>query len=80
MATKYTETLALIAQGDWDRAHQLIQDYDDQLACLIHAYLHWQEGDLNNARYWYKRAGQSMPDNSLEQEFEKLSEIATSEI
>ena len=38
----------------------------------MHAYLHKKEGDLWNARYWYRTAG--MPENkdSLVQEFTSL--------
>ena len=27
------------------------------MAAHVHAYLHRVEGDLGNARYWYRRAG-----------------------
>jgi hypothetical protein len=47
--------LALV--GKWDAAHQLVQPYeDDMTAAWIHAVLHKVEGDLGNARYWYRRA------------------------
>ena len=48
--------LALV--GDWDAAHQLVQQYEDGTAAWIHAVLHKIEGDLANSRYWYRRAGQ----------------------
>jgi hypothetical protein len=39
------------------RAHELVQPYeDDTIAAWIHAVLHKIEGDLGNARYWYRRA------------------------
>ena len=38
-------------------AYQLIQQSeDDANAAWIHAVLHKMEGDLGNARYWYRRA------------------------
>jgi hypothetical protein len=41
----------------WDAAHQVVQAYeDDATAAWIHAVLHKVEGDLGNARYWYRRA------------------------
>lgn len=43
-------------KGHWTKAHELVQDLPDRLASAIHAYLHRQEGDLWNARYWYNRA------------------------
>jgi hypothetical protein len=41
---------------DWDAAHQIVQQYEDGTAAWIHAVLHKMEGDLGNARYWYRRA------------------------
>ena len=48
----------LALAGEWDAAHNLVQQYeDDANAAWIHAVLHKIEGDLGNARYWYRRAG-----------------------
>ena len=47
----------LALAGDWDAAHQLVQQYDgDATASWTHAVLHKIEGDLANSRYWYRRA------------------------
>lgn len=47
----------LALAGDWDAAHQLVQQYDgDATAAWIHAVLHKIEGDPGNAGYWYHRA------------------------
>ncbi|HUA37014.1 MAG TPA: hypothetical protein VMA35_01290 [Candidatus Sulfopaludibacter sp.] len=47
----------LALAGKWDAAHQLVQQYEnDATAAWIHAVLHKIEGDLGNARYWYRRA------------------------
>jgi len=49
--------IELALAGEWDAAHQLVQQYeDDATASWIHAVLHKIEGDLSNARYWYRRA------------------------
>ncbi len=49
--------IELALAGKWDAAHQLVQQYeDDATAAWIHAVLHKVEGDLSNARYWYRRA------------------------
>lgn len=48
-------------RGDWERAHEIVQDIETATAALIHAYLHRREGDDPNARYWYGRAGQRFP-------------------
>jgi len=76
MAEEHIQALDRVAQGDWDGAHKLIQDYHDELASLVHGYLHREEGDLANANYWYSRVGQDVPDNSLEEEFDRLYQLA----
>lgn len=72
MALDYRQALDLARAGRWDAAHEMVQPYNDTLACLIHGYLHRVEGDLDNADYWYRRAGESRPDNSLDQEWTRL--------
>jgi hypothetical protein len=72
MNNPHIQALNLAKDDHWDQAHTLIQSHTDTNACLIHAYLHRVEGDLSNADYWYHRAGASRPDNSLEQEWERL--------
>lgn len=68
----YEKALWFAGKGDWEKAHDLIQDVDDKQAAQIHAYLHRQEGELSNARYWYAKAETQMPDLSLEEEWESL--------
>ncbi len=60
-------------QGDWDKAHQVVQDASDADSAWVHAYLHRKEGDFSNARYWYKRAGQSEFKEQLSQEWDQIS-------
>ena len=43
--------------GDWNAAHELAQAQDDGEGAWVHAWLHRIEGDLDNADYWYRRAG-----------------------
>jgi hypothetical protein len=66
------QALQLIQKDDWDAAHRLIQDYSDPLSCQIHGYLHRIEGDISNARYWYRHADMPMPVNTLEEELTRL--------
>jgi hypothetical protein len=61
------------AKGDWKRAHEITQAVKSRTGARIHAYLHRKEGDLDNAGYWHARAGSSMPDLTLEQEWETLT-------
>lgn len=61
------------ARGDWDQAHRIAQDVADPDGAWVHAYLHRKEGDIGNARYWYRRARQ--PDattDSLEAEWSRI--------
>lgn len=52
------KAIDLAVAGQWDAAHGIVQQYDsDMTAAWIHAVLHKMEGDLNNSRYWYRRAG-----------------------
>lgn len=41
--------------GEWDRPHRIVQEYNDSMSCWIHAVLHKIEGDAWNSRYWYRR-------------------------
>ncbi|MDR2874984.1 MAG: hypothetical protein LBV44_03530 [Methylobacillus sp.] len=54
-----TEELKRAAQaaldGEWDKSHKIVQEYNDPTACRIHAVLHKIEGDAWNSRYWYAR-------------------------
>jgi hypothetical protein len=68
----YEKALWFAGKGDWEKAHDLIQEVDDKQAARIHAYLHRQEGDLSNSRYWYAKAETHMPEQSLEEEWESL--------
>jgi len=61
------------AQGDWHGAHGEVDDEEDQPSCRVHAYLHRKEGDLSNAGYWYRRAGEAQPEASLEEEWSALA-------
>jgi hypothetical protein len=48
----------LALTGQWDGAHQIVQQYEtNTTAAWIHAVLHKIEGDPDNSRYWYRRAG-----------------------
>lgn len=59
-------------KGNWQKAHELVQDVETREAALIHAYLHRKEGDEGNAAYWYQRAGERKPSVSLQEEWREL--------
>jgi hypothetical protein len=60
------------AKGDWDAAHKIVQDESSKDAAWVHAYLHRVEGDLSNAGYWYRQAGQPVAKDALEAEWERI--------
>lgn len=76
MTTNYIKALDFAKEGDWHAAHELIQSGSDTMSCLIHAYLHRVEGDLQNAGYWYRRAGTKLPSVDLAEELAGLYEKA----
>lgn len=60
-------------RGDWNRAHEIVQDIETHEASAIHAYLHRREGDLSNAQYWYSQARRpARLDMSMDEEWETL--------
>jgi hypothetical protein len=51
------EALWYAGKGDWDTAHERAQEEQDRDGSWVHAHLHRQEGDADNAAYWYRLAG-----------------------
>jgi hypothetical protein len=51
--------LDLLATGDWKAAHNIVQEDDSMLAAWLHGIVHTLEGDLDNALYWYGKAGRA---------------------
>ena len=58
--------------GNWTMAHECAQQGESADHAWVHAYLHRKEGDLDNARYWYGRAGKAAFNGSLEQEWKEI--------
>ena len=50
------KALWLAKKGQWDAAHDVVNDFPSKMGSWIHAHLHRIEGDLGNAAYWYHRA------------------------
>ena len=46
--------------GDWDKSHNIAQNYSDNSANWIHAVLHKIDGDVWNSQYWYARTNGKM--------------------
>ena len=70
--SKVLEALWLAGAGDWDKAHNIVQDLEDKNAAWVHAYLHRVEGDIGNAKYWYRIADKKLFDGDLETERKEI--------
>jgi hypothetical protein len=68
----YLKALWYDRKGNWNKAHSLVDHLEGNEAARVHAYLHRKEGDSSNAGYWYRQAGISQPELSLEKEWEML--------
>ena len=56
------QALEHLQRDDWQAAHEIVQkDEDSPLACWAHGIVHLMEGDLPNARYWYRQAKRAFP-------------------
>jgi len=53
--------LELLDAGDWQAAHEIVQNDKSALAAWLHGIVHTIEGDLDNARYWYGKAKREFP-------------------
>ena len=59
--SRLVEAVERALAGDWPAAHVIVQEHEeDALAAWIHAVVHRMEGDLENARYWYRRCGRAV--------------------
>ena len=50
-----------LKKGDWEKAHAIVRADETILGCWAHGIVHIVEGDLGNARYWYRRAHRTFP-------------------
>ena len=55
------QALAHLEAGAWPEAHEIVQADESVVAAWLHGIVHTLEGDLDNARYWYRRAGRPFP-------------------
>ena len=63
-----------LKKGDWEKAHAIVQQDESKLGCWAHGIVHMVEGDLGNARYWYRRAGRPFPkDRDVDREVAELT-------
>lgn len=60
-ADSLARAVELLAAGAWEQAHEIVQKEESALAAWLHGIVHTLEGDLENARYWYRRADRVFP-------------------
>jgi hypothetical protein len=71
--TGLPRAVELLAGGDWQGAHEIVQDETSSVACWAHGIVHIMEGDISNARYWYRQAKRPFPNEpSIENEIQAL--------
>lgn len=58
---RLARAVELLAAGEWQQAHKIVQDEESALAAWLHGIVHTFEGDLDNARYWYRKAKRAFP-------------------
>ena len=60
-------------KDDWKKAHQIVMDESSRECAWVHAHLHRREGDLENARYWYRQAKRAVAAGSLAHEWDDIA-------
>ena len=60
-AADLARALAHLESRDWQAAHEIVQHDKSDLAAWLHGIVHTLEGDLENARYWYRRVRRTFP-------------------
>jgi len=68
-----------LAQGDWQKAHALVDHEEGAAAAWVHAHLHRVEGDEGNAAYWYRRAGKPVAKTPPGAEWDDIAEALLAE-
>ena len=58
----------------WDNAHAIVMDEGGKDCAWVHAYLHRVEGDLDNARYWYRQAQRPVPTRPVAAEWDAIAQ------
>ena len=67
-----------VGKDEWDKAHQITMSAKDADCAWVHAHLHRVDGDLDNARYWYRRAGRAPATGELATEWTAIVAVLLS--
>jgi hypothetical protein len=59
--TSIARVVRHLEAGEWQAAHALVQKDATSQGCWAHGIVHLVEGDLDNAKYWYRRARRPLP-------------------
>jgi hypothetical protein len=57
----FVKVVQHLEAGEWQSAHAMVQKDATALGCWAHGIVHLVEGDLDNAKYWYRRAHRPLP-------------------
>ena len=60
-SSELAQAVLHLERGEWQPAHALVQRDASTLGCWAHGIVHLVEGDVENARYWYRRAHRPLP-------------------
>lgn len=66
-------------KGYWDEAHMIVQQIEDPVSYWLHANLHREEGDIDNAKYWYHRAVREYTEMAIEAERQQILNLLKAE-
>jgi len=67
------QVLVHLRAGRWTMAHGLVQSDHSLLGAWLHGIVHIQEGDLEDAEYWYDKANRHFRSRgSLDEELERF--------
>ena len=67
------QVLVHMRAGRWIEAHNLVQRDDSLQSAWLHGILHIQEGDLEDAEYWYGKANRNFRSRgTLEEELTRF--------
>ena len=58
---RLSEVIELLTRGAWEEAHEIVQRDKSTEAAWLHGIVHTIEGDLENARHWYRKAQREFP-------------------
>ena len=61
MKTSLGQALEFLAAGEWQKAHEIVQNEKSTTGSWLHGIVHILEGDRKNAEGWYQRAERAFP-------------------